>query len=319
MEIIGLSFECRGDFDFAGERIDKFLRRLDIEYDILFAGCRSIVKGNQGQLNANNMKKERGSSPPHNQAYINTGTGPVVILLHGLFGNVEMWKYAVDALKIDFQVVVPRLPLFELPTEHSNVKHLVTALHEFIEWSRLTGVTLVGHGIGGQVALIYAGQYPHKVKKLVLTSSSGLMEKSLVLDLDEDPEYSYVHDKIEEAFYLREFITNELVDDIYTTVKSIHKRMALWNFVRSSRQTNVAPLLAKISHPVLLIWGLQDKITPPEAALHFHDLLPNAEVKFIDKCGHVAMIEKSGEFNAHLLSFLRPTSKGEYWYTRRGT
>jgi len=265
------------------------------------------------------MKKKNESPPRYNQAYINTGSGPAVILLHGLFGNLGMWKSVVEALKHDFQVVVPRLPIFELPTEHSNVKHLAAVLDEFIEWFQLRNVTLVGHGIGGQVAVMYAGLYPQKIRKLVLTSSAGLIENSPILDSDGDSGYNYVHDKIEDAFYLHEFITNELVDEIYTTVKSIPKRMTLWNIARSSRRANVASLLGKISCPVLLVWGLQDRITPPEAALHFHDLLPNAEIRFVGECGHLVMVEKAEEFNAHLLSFLRNTDRKEYWYAREDT
>ena len=242
----------------------------------------------------------------YNQSYINTGSGPVVILLHGLFGNLGIWKSVVQELKNNFHVIIPRLPLFDLPAEHTNVKYLAKILHEFIEINQLSNVTLVGHAIGGQVALMYAYLHPQNVHKLVLTSSAGLLEKSPILDADEDnSNYNYVRDKIGEAFYKREFISKELIEEIYTTVKSIPKRVTLWNIARSSRQANVASILSDITHPVLLIWGLHDKITPPEAALNFHDLLPNSKMKFIDECGHLAMVEKAADFNTHVLSFLK--------------
>lgn len=62
--------------------------------------------------------------------------------------------------------------------------------------------------------------------------------------------------------------------------------------------------LRMLKLPVLLLWGLQDKITPPEVALKFHDLLPNATVKFVDQCGHLPMVERPDDYVRHVLSFL---------------
>ncbi|SHI03132.1 Pimeloyl-ACP methyl ester carboxylesterase [Chryseolinea serpens] len=247
-----------------------------------------------------------GNPPLYNQSFTNTGAGPVVILLHGLFGSNVMWKAVVNALKEDFKVIVPRLPLFELPVEQANIKHLAALLHEFIEWNQFTNVTLVGHALGGQVALLYAHLHPGNVHKLVLTASAGSKENSPVLNArNSTSSYRDVHNKILEACYRSELISNELVDEIYTSVHNIPRRISLWNLALSSRRANVSSFLTTIRHPVLLIWGLQDKITPPEAALHFHDLLPNGRVKFIDKCGHMPMVEQAKEFNDHLLLFLR--------------
>ncbi|HEY5823113.1 MAG TPA: alpha/beta hydrolase, partial [Cyclobacteriaceae bacterium] len=99
-------------------------------------------------------------------------------------------------------------------------------------------------------------------------------------------------------------VTKELVDEVYDTVQSIPKTLRLIGLSRSAQQNNVSSSLHKIHHPTLLIWGLQDEITPPETALHFHDLLPNSELKFIDKCGHVPMMEQPLLFNQYMEEFL---------------
>ncbi len=177
-------------------------------------------------------------------------------------------------------------------------------MHEFIEWHQLTDVTLVGHAIGGQVALMYTHLYPQNVNKLVLVSSAGMMEKSPFLDYASMPEsHEYIQDKVGEAFYMKESISEKLVEEIYTTVQNIPKRLTIGTLARSSRHTPVSAFLKKIDHLVLLIWGLYDKLSPPEVAMHFHDLLPNADVKFIDHCGHLPMIEKDEVFNNILLPF----------------
>ncbi|MCW5911681.1 MAG: alpha/beta hydrolase [Cyclobacteriaceae bacterium] len=257
----------------------------------------------------------RKNPPLYSQSYLDTGKGPVVILLHGLFGNLGMWKHVIAALKNDYRVIVPRLPLFELPIENASVKFLVKVLNEFIEWNQLDDVTLIGHALGGQLSLTYTHQYPNCVSKLVLSSSAGLIDKHPFINPhDVVNNYEYVHDKVGEAFYRKEFVSNKLVDEIYSTVQNIPKRLALGNIIRSSRHSGVASFLNKIDHPVLLVWGLNDKVNVPEQALHFHDLLPNSEVKFIDQCGHLPMVENAALFNKYLLQFLNEPNPLKNWY-----
>ncbi len=110
------------------------------------------------------------------QTYLNVGKGQTVILLNGLFGNLSMWKPLVEHLKDDYHLVVPRLPIFDLPAHQTNLKYLVRVLHEFIESNQFTNVTLVGHAVGGQLALLYAHRHPEHVYKLVLIGSAGLFE-----------------------------------------------------------------------------------------------------------------------------------------------
>ncbi len=247
----------------------------------------------------------RRSNPPlFNQSYIDAGDGPCVVLLHGLFGNLRMWKDVVSALKKDHRVIVPRLPIFDLPIEHTNIKFLAKVLHDYLDWNQITDVTLVGHAIGGQVALMYTNLHPTNVRKIVLTGSSGLFENSPFLNSEVADSYTFVDEKVREVFFDKAFVPGKLIKEIYETVQNIPKRMTLGEFARSSRQSSVSPFLSKLAHPVLLVWGLNDKITPPEVALHFHDLLPNSELKFLDKCGHVPMMEQSERFNQHLVDFL---------------
>lgn len=250
------------------------------------------------------MKK---ANPPlYNQTYVNIGQGPTVILLHGLFGNFGMWRPTVDALKDNFHVVVPRLPLFDLPIHHTNVKYLVRVLHEFIEWNQFEDVTLVGHEMGGQLALMFAYTHPAIVSRLVLSGSAGLFESSPFDEAtpSEFSDYDFIQEKVSEAFYEPQEEAVGFADEIYAAVQNIPKRLTIGSFIKSSKQNSVTFFLNKLDHPTLLVWGLEDKITPPEVAMHFHDFLQNSEIRFIEECGHLPMVEKPEFFNAHLLSFL---------------
>jgi 2-hydroxy-6-oxonona-2,4-dienedioate hydrolase len=240
------------------------------------------------------------NEPLYNQAYVDTGEGNPVILLHGLFGNVTMWRATVNMLQPHFKVIVPKLPLFDIPIHRANIDHLVEVLHEFLTWRQLTNVTLVGTDIGGQVALCYAHLYPERVKKLILSGSSGLFENIPEFDSN----YAHVHDQVRDAFYRKELATPNVIDKVYKTVNTASKGLHIKFFARSSQKTNITSFLYKLNIPVLLLWGLQDKITPPEVALHFHDLLRYGTVNFIDRCGHLPMIEQAETYAQSIISFL---------------
>jgi 2-hydroxy-6-oxonona-2,4-dienedioate hydrolase len=244
--------------------------------------------------------------PLYNHAYIDTGDGPVVIFLHGLFGNVGMWWQSVEALAGSYRVVVPRLPIFELPAEFTNIGHLSDLLHEFIEWHNLRDVHLVGHAIGGQVALMYAHDHPRNVNRIVLTGSTGLFD-NIDFKATTSPasaSFDYVDQRVRSAFYHSEETPDALVHEIYSTMQCKPRRSNIKSLIRSSKQTTVEAFLNNLDHRVMLLWGLEDRITPPAVALHFHDFLRNAEVRFIEKCGHLPMIEEPKTFTKHLLSFL---------------
>ena len=74
--------------------------------------------------------------------------------------------------------------------------------------------------------------------------------------------------------------------------------------MEDSEDNNVNSFLIRIKQPVLLLWGLEDKITPPSIAMHYHDHLPNATLRFISKCGYLPMIEQREQFNQLILEFL---------------
>ncbi len=242
----------------------------------------------------------------YHQTYVDKGNGPTVILLHGLFGNIKQWASVIEALSKNYRVIVPRLPIFDLLTVPSNITQLVRLLHEFVEWHQLSNVTLVGHAVGGQLALFYAHQHPRHVERLVLVSSNGLLDKNLVAEAGSlsPTSFDFISDKVQAAFHQPNETVTELATEIYKLVQSAPKRLVLTSLLQSSLHSKVSSFLAKIDLPVLLIWGLQDQINSPNVALHFHDLLPNSTVKFIDQCGHLPMVEKPEVFAQNVLSFL---------------
>lgn len=248
------------------------------------------------------------NSSEYNQTYIDKGQGEPIILLHGLFGNLSNWKSVIDHFSNDYRIIIPRLPIFDMPQHQANLERLSVVLDEFLDWHQLSNVTLVGNSLGGHLALLYALRKPQNVKRLILTGSSGLFENLMGNTFPRVKDYEFIRGKVSYTFFNKEVVTNELVDEVYDTVQSIPKTLRSIELSRSAQQNNVSSSLHKIQQPTLLIWGLQDEITPPETALHFHDLLPFSELKFIDQCGHVPMMEQPQLFNQYMEKFLNATA-----------
>jgi pimeloyl-ACP methyl ester carboxylesterase len=98
--------------------------------------------------------------------------------------------------------------------------------------------------------------------------------------------------------------TDELVNDVYKLINDRHSVIRLLAMAKSAIRHNMKKDLHKIQIPVSLIWGRNDKITPPEVALEFNELLPDSELHWIDQCGHAPMMERPVEFNKLLTEFL---------------
>ncbi len=237
--------------------------------------------------------------------YIDVGEGTTLLLLHGLFGALSNFEGVVRHFKDKARVVVPLLPIFEMPLKKATVQGLVDFVHQFIEDKGLDDLVLVGNSLGGHVALLYAYQHPEKVKAIVLTGSSGLYERTLGGSYPRRGDYQFIKEKTEYTFYDPKVATKELVDEVYRIVNDNAKALRLISMSRSAMKQNLRNELPQITHPVCLIWGRQDRITPPEVAEEFKQLLPNAELYFIDRCGHAPMMEHPDEFNRIMEMFLR--------------
>jgi pimeloyl-ACP methyl ester carboxylesterase len=239
----------------------------------------------------------------HGFSYIEEGEGEVLILLHGLMGGLSNWEVVIEEFSKNYRVILPMLPVYELPVLTTGVKTLAKFLHKFIKYKKLTDVVLLGNSLGGHVGLIYVLAHPEKVKALVLTGSSGLYENAFGGSFPRRESYDFVKEKVEYTFYDPNVATPELIAEVYKTVNDRHSVIRLLAMAKSAIRHNMKKDLHKIKMPVSLIWGKNDKITPPEVAEEFHQLLPDSELHWIDQCGHAAMMEHPQEFNRLLKGF----------------
>lgn len=240
----------------------------------------------------------------HGFSYIDEGEGEVLLLLHGLMGALSNWDKVIEGFKGQYRVIIPILPIYDLPLLTTGVKSMAKYVHKFVKYKKLTDITLLGNSLGGHVGLIYVLSHPTLIKALVLTGSSGLYENAFGGSFPRRENYEFVKEKVEYTFYDPATATKELVDDVYRIINDRHSVIRILAMAKSAIRHNMNKDLYKIKIPVSLIWGKDDKITPPEVAIEFNQLLPDSELHWIDKCGHAPMMEQPEEFNKYLKLFL---------------
>ncbi len=236
--------------------------------------------------------------------YIEAGTGEPLILLHGLMGELSNWEPALDHFKLNYRVIVPILPIYELPLLTLGVKSLSKYVFKFLKFKKLNQVVLIGNSLGGHVGLVFTAAHQEFVKALVLTGSSGLYENAFGGSFPRRESYDYVKEKVEFTFYDPATATKELVDEVFKSINDRSRVIRILALAKSAIRHNMSKDLPKITIPVSLIWGRQDKITPPEVAVEFHQLLPNSELNWVEECGHAPMMERPTIFNDFLDKFL---------------
>jgi pimeloyl-ACP methyl ester carboxylesterase len=241
--------------------------------------------------------------------YIETNGGEeVLLLLHGLFGELSNFEGIINEFKDSYNVVVPILPIFEIPFKELNLGSLVEAVEEFTALKGFQRYHVLGNSLGGHIAILYTLKNPDKVASITLTGSSGLFEDSLGNTFPPRGNYEFVKTKTESTFYDPSIATKEMVDEVYSVVNDRSKTLSIIATARSAIKNNLEDRLHDIKCPTLLVWGKQDTITPPFVGEKFKELIPHANLHFIDKCGHAAMMEKPAEFNKLLAGFLKGTN-----------
>ena len=238
--------------------------------------------------------------------YLTEGSGTPMIFLHGLMGNLSNFKHQVDYFSTrGYEVVVPLLPLYSMPLATTSVSSLTKFVKKFIDHRGYTKVILVGNSLGGHIALLFQKLYPSYLKSIVLSGSSGLYEAAMGNSYPRRGDRDYIAERVRDVFHIKEVATEELIDQVFSTVNDRMKAIKTLAISKSAIRHNMAEDITSFHLPVCLIWGRQDAVTPPEVADKFHELLPNSDLFWIDNCGHAAMMEHPQEFNTIVDEWLK--------------
>ena len=236
-------------------------------------------------------------------------TGQPIILLHGLMGGIDNFGEMVDLISTKYKVYGLDLKLFEGRRLKVSVKSLSDYLYKFMNHLGLDSAILIGNSMGAHIGLIFGKKNPEMVDSLILTGSSGLYENAMGDSFPRRGDKDYIRRKTEEVFYDPKVATDELVDSVFEIATNRIKILKLLGYAKSAIRHNMAEDLPNLKMPICLIWGAEDKVTPPHVAEEFHKLLPNSELNWIPLCGHAPMWEHPKKFSEIVLKFLEKNSK----------
>lgn len=235
--------------------------------------------------------------------YVEEGEGEVLLLLHGLFGALSNFRGLFDGFKESHKVVIPLLPIYELPRQEVSVLTLMQHVRDFIVDQGYDKVHVLGNSLGGHIALLLVLEHPELVKSLTLTGSSGLFESAMGASFPQRQSYEFIKAKTEYTFYDPKVASKEIVDEVFNIVNDRRRAINVIATAKSAIRHNLGDRLKDIEQPTLLIWGQNDHITPPFVGEEFNARIPNSELHMLDKCGHAPMMEHIDEFNKILKGF----------------
>jgi len=242
-------------------------------------------------------------------SYLEIGEGTPIIIMHGLMGGLSNFDGVVQFFpEKGYKVVIPELPIYSMPILKTNVKNIATYVSDFIDHKGYNDVILLGNSLGGHIGLMVTKLFPEKVKALIITGSSGLYESAMGETYPKRGDYDYIKKKAENVFYDPKVATKEIVDEVYASVNDRNKLIRTLSIAKSAIRHNMAKDLPNMKTPTCIIWGKNDTVTPPEVADEFHELLPDSDLYWIDKCGHAAMMEHPDTFNEILYSWFQKRS-----------
>lgn len=233
------------------------------------------------------------------------GEGETILLLHGLMGSLSNFAEFIAEFGKTHKVVLPILPIFELPIKKAGISGLLDYVKRFITYKELTNIHLLGNSLGGHIAQLLTFDYPELIKSMTLTASSGLFENSFGNSFPRRGDYEYIKNKVGLTFYDPNIASKEMVDEVFDMVNDKNKAIRIVITAKSAIRHNVADKLPEIKCPCLLIWGKDDTITPPFVAEQFDEILNDSTLCMIDKCGHAPMMERPEEFNKKFAEFLQ--------------
>ena len=241
--------------------------------------------------------------------FIECGEGTPMLILHGLMGGLSNFDGVAEYFpQHGYKVVIPELPIYDMPLLKTNIKNITKFIKEFIEARGYEKVILLGNSVGGHIGLLTTKLYPEYIKALVITGSSGLYESAMGDSYPKKGDFEYIKKKAQDVFYDPAVATDEIVEDVYQTIKDRNKLIRILAIAKSAIRHNMAKDLPNMKQPTCIIWGKQDDVTPPKVANEFNQLLPNSDLFWIDKCGHAAMMEHPDLFNEILHTWLQKRS-----------
>jgi pimeloyl-ACP methyl ester carboxylesterase len=265
----------------------------------------------------------------HDLSYVDTGSGPVVLFIHGILGSQRQWEHLVDRMDDDHRVVVPDLfghgdsakPL----GDYSLSAH-AAALRDLLDHLGVDRVTLVGHSLGGGIAMQFFYLFPERVERLVLVSSGGLgREVNVLLRSATLPGAAQVLSVVASAPVLSRVealgrgaskVGWKPGADVsavwrgFSSLQDAESRRAFLSTTRAVIDIGGQSISAHdhldgaLPVPTMVVWGSKDRMIPASHARSVEAQLPDCRVEMFEGAGHFPHLEDPDRFARVLREFI---------------
>lgn len=236
-----------------------------------------------------------------------SGAGPTLLYLHGMRGLYGVPSF-LDRLADRFEVIAPDHPGFgnsDDPKWLDTIGDLAYFYADFIDALGLRDIHLVGHSIGGWIALQLAVRSCANLRSLSLVSAAGIRVEGVpradtfIISPEELAELTFVDGKLS-----REFVEQESDPERFpfNFKNSVTAAKLTWQPRLCDPQ--LAKWLHRISVPTFILWGDSDRVIPPQYADALHAAIAGSTVTLLPGCGHVPAVEKPDEFVGAICGFI---------------
>jgi pimeloyl-ACP methyl ester carboxylesterase len=267
----------------------------------------------------------------HDMAYRMEGSGPVLLLLHGIAGSSRTWRDVIPRLTDRFTVLAPDLTghgQSDKPVGDYSLGAFASGIRDLLEVLGIDRATVIGQSFGGGVAMQFVYQYPGHCERLVLVDSGGLgREVNWMLRLMALPASEYVMPVLFPSF------VRDWGDSLFRVIneRGIHlgRITEMWSAYGSLAESDNRRAFARTiksvidpggqtvsamdrlylasSMPTLIIWGGRDDIIPVSHAYAAHQAIPGSRLVVIEGVGHFPQIEAPEQFVDALVDFIDTT------------
>jgi 2-hydroxy-6-oxonona-2,4-dienedioate hydrolase len=257
--------------------------------------------------------------------YVDVGSGPTVLLLHGIGHNIHAWRQTIPVLaSAGYRVMAVDLPGMgwsDFPKKMSR-ELFVNFVRVWLDIHCIDQAVLMGNSMGGGLAAATASYYPERVAALGLVAPAGfgkdvawgLRLSGALPIIPRHLTRNQVRKMVRNAYYDKSLVDEEEVDLVHQTLERPGALVKLGELIHAAvdlrglkRGFSVESLPNQISAPTLLVWGKQDAVCPASHSKRAMEFIPDTEFHLIDNCGHCPQIEQSKVFNGLLLDFLERT------------
>ncbi len=258
---------------------------------------------------------------------LTAGEGPAVLLLHGFLVNADDWRPTITCLaEVGYRAIAPDVLGFGYSDKPGGAAYSLQRFADInvglLDALGVQSAAVVGHSMGGKIALATTVLYPQRVSRLLIADSEGFMQ--LPLFMRKGGTLPFLGESILSLSALTPVIRMQLAAAFadparYVTPELVARGRATLGD-RRIRETTLAmsrhfeandlkgsglwARLKEIRCPVLIVWGEQDRLFPVKYAREAQAAIPGARLVIIPRCGHFPQIEAQERFHGLLLGFL---------------